>query len=322
MKAAVYYENGPPDVFRYETVDEPTCGPNDVLIEIEAISVEGGDLINREIRPLARVPHIVGYQCAGKVKAVGENVRDRKPGDRVVAILSWGSHAQRVAAPATDTWLIPDSLDMTVAAAVPVAWGTAYECLFEAGGLVGGQSVLIHAGAGALGLAAIQLAHRAGATVYATASDNTRLSRLTPYGMTAGINYVESDFVKEISMLTNGRGVDLIVDSIAGSTLVRGVQALAYKGRIVTVGVSGRDQDRLDPVSLWRGNQSLHGVFFPMLLDNEHARVHGNVQTLLERVATGELEVVIDKAFPLQEAQTAHAYVMSRQAFGRVIMVP
>ncbi|KDR38696.1 quinone oxidoreductase family protein [Caballeronia glathei] len=322
MKAAVYYENGAPEVFRYETIDEPECGPDDVLIEIRAISVEGGDLINREIRPLARIPHIVGYQCAGIVKAVGENVHDRHPEDRVVAVLSWGSHAQRVAAPAANTWLIPDLLDMTVAAAVPVAWGTAYECLFEAGGLVSGQSVLIHAGAGALGLAAIQLAHRAGATVYATASDDTRLSRLKSFGVTAGINYVKSDFVKEISMLTNGQGVDLIVDSIAGSTLVRGVQALAYKGRMVTVGVSGRDQDRLDPVSLWRGNQSLHGVFFPTLLDNEHARVHGNVQTLLGRVATGELEVVIDKSFPLQEAQSAHTYVMSRQAFGRVIMYP
>jgi len=322
MKAAVYYENGAPDVFRYETVDEPECGPEDVLIEIKAVSIEGGDLINREIRPLARIPHIVGYQCAGVVKAVGENVRDRKPGDRVVAILSWGSHAQRVAAPASDTWLIPDLLDMTVAAAVPVAWGTAHECLFEVGGLVRGQSVLIHAGAGALGLAAIQLAHRIGATVYATASDDRRLSRLTSFGMTAGINYVKSDFVKEISRLTNGRGVDLIIDSIAGRTLTQGVQALAFKGRIVTVGVSGRDQEALDPVSLWRGNQSLHGVFFPTLLDNEHARVHGTVQTLLERVAAGELEVVIDKTFPLEEAQTAHAYVKSRQAFGRVILLP
>jgi NADPH2:quinone reductase len=322
LKAAVYYENGPPNVFRYETVDEPAYGPYDVLIEIQAISIEGGDLINREIRPLVRIPHIVGYQCAGIVKAIGENVRDRKPGDRVVAVLSWGSHAQTVATPAADTWLIPDSLDMTIAAAVPVAWGTAHECLFGAGGLVSGQSVLIHSGAGALGLAAIQLAHRAGATVYATASDNARLSRLKSYGMTAGINYATSDFVKEIAALTDGRGVDLILDSVAGSTLVRGVQALAYRGRIITVGVSGRNQDKLDPVSLWRGNQSLHGVFFPTLLDTEHVRIHANVQTLLERVATGELKVVIDKKFPLQEAEAAHTYVMSRQAFGRVIMYP
>lgn len=322
MKAAVYYENGSPDMFRYETVDEPVCGPDEVLIGIEAISVEGGDLINREIRPLARIPHIVGYQCAGTIQAVGAQVRDRKPGDRVVAVLSWGSHAQRVAAPASDTWLIPATLDTPTAAAVPVAWGTAHECLFAAGGLAAGETVLIHAGAGALGLAAIQLAHHAGATVYATASDDARLARLNTFGMTAGINYSTSDFVEQISALTAGRGVDLIVDSIAGSTLARGVQALAHKGRLVTVGVSGRDQEKFDPVSLWRGNQSLHGVFFPTLLDQEHARVHASVQALLQRVAAGELHVVIDKTFSLREAQAAHRHVMSRQAFGRVIMVP
>ncbi|CAB3831678.1 quinone oxidoreductase family protein [Achromobacter sp. CF-sbj1-Ac2-l] len=322
MKAAVYYENGSPDVFRYETVDEPACGPDDVLIGIEAISVEGGDLINREIRPLARIPHIVGYQCAGTILDVGAQVRDRKPGDRVVAVLGWGSHAQRVAAPAADTWLIPATLDTVTAAAVPVAWGTAHECLFAAGGLVAGETVLIHAGAGALGLAAIQLAHRAGATVYATASDDARLARLSAYGMTAGINYASSDFVEQISRLTAGRGVDVIVDSIAGSTLARGVRALAYKGRLVTVGVSGRDQEKLDPVSLWRGNQSLHGVFFPTLLDQEHARVHASVQALLQRVAAGELRVAIDKTFPLSDARAAHRHVMSRQAFGRVIMIP
>ena len=181
---------------------------------------------------------------------------------------------------------------------------------------------MIHAGAGALGLAAIQLAHHAGATVYATASDDARLARLNTFGMTAGINYSTSDFVEQISALTAGRGVDLIVDSIAGSTLARGVQALAHKGRLVTVGVSGRDQEKFDPVSLWRGNQSLHGVFFPTLLDQEHARVHASVQALLQRVAAGELHVVIDKTFSLREAQAAHRHVMSRQAFGRVIMVP
>jgi NADPH2:quinone reductase len=322
MKAAVYYVNGGPEVFRFETVDEPSCGPDDVVIDIEAISLEGGDLINREIRPLARIPHIVGYQCAGIVSEVGSRVKDRSIGERVVAVLAWGSHAERVAAPAADTWRVPDSLDLPVAAAVPVAWGTAHECLFHAGALRAGQTVLVHAGAGALGLAAIQLASAAGATVYATASSDERLARLEAYGMSVGINYVTDDFVARVKTLTEGRGVDLIVDSIAGSTLVRGVGALAYGGRIVTVGVSGRDTDRLDPVSLWRGNQSVHGVYFPTRLDMEHERVHAVVDSLLQRVAHGELKVVIDRTFPLDQAHIAHAYVKSRKAFGRVLITP
>jgi len=154
---------------------DPVCGPDGVLIRVEAISIEGGDLVNWEIRPLARLPHIVGYQCAGTVTEAGRNVGDRRVRDRVVAILGWGSHAQYAAAPASDTWIIPEDLDLDTAAAIPVAWGTAYECLFTAGKLKETETVLIHAGAGALGLAAIQLAKRAGARVPATASDDSRL---------------------------------------------------------------------------------------------------------------------------------------------------
>jgi NADPH:quinone reductase len=126
MKAAVYYQNGGPEVFRHEDVADPVCGPDEVLIRVEAISVEGGDLVNREIRPLARVPHVVGYQCAGTITEAGRDVRNRRVGDRVVAILSWGSHAQYAAAPAADTWIIPEKLNLDTAAAIPVAWGTVF----------------------------------------------------------------------------------------------------------------------------------------------------------------------------------------------------
>jgi NADPH2:quinone reductase len=322
MKAAVYYQNGGPEVFRYEDVALPECGPDDVLIEIGAISVEGGDLINREIRPLARIPHIVGYQCAGVVRAVGANVRDRDIGDCVVAILEWGSHAEFAAAPAADTWRVPRGVSLDVAAAVPVAWGTAHECLFTAGRLKDGDTVLVHAGAGALGLAAIQLAHRAGATVIATASDDARLAQLHDYGMDIGINYKNQDFVEQVLAHTGGRGADVVLDSIGGRNLARSVQALAYGGRAVTVGVSGRDAERLDPVTLWRGNKSLHGAFLPSSLDVEHERVHEQVRAILEHVAHGELRVVLDRAFPLERAEEAHRHVLSRRAFGRVIMHP
>jgi NADPH2:quinone reductase len=322
MKAAVYYENGGPEVFRYEDVALPECGPDDVLIEVGAVSIEGGDLINREMRPLARIPHIVGYQCAGVVCEVGAKVRDRRIGDTVVAILDWGSHAEFAAAPAADTWLVPPGVSLDVAAAVPVAWGTAHECLFTAGDLKAGDTVLIHAGAGALGLAAIQLARQAGATVLATASDDARLAQLEAYGMHIGINYKDQDFVEQVKVHTGGRGADVVLDSIGGQNLARSIQALAYGGRAVTVGVSGRDAERLDPVSLWRGNKSLHGVFFPSALDVEHDRVHAEVQAILDRVARGELHVVLDRAFPLESAAEAHRHVLSRRAFGRVILHP
>ncbi|MFP3568213.1 quinone oxidoreductase family protein [Paraburkholderia sp. SIMBA_030] len=322
MKAAVYYQNGGPEVFRYEDVAEPVCGPDEVLIRVEAISIEGGDLVNREIRPLARVPHVVGYQCAGTITEAGRDVRNRRVGDRVVAILSWGSHAQYAAAPAADTWIIPENLNLDTAAAIPVAWGTAYECLFTAGKLKQAETVLIHAGAGALGLAAIQLAKRAGARVLATASDDSRLEQLKPFGLDLGINYKNDDFVEKVMVDTNGRGADVVLDSIAGKNLTRSIQSLAYGGRAITVGVSGRDNEKLDPVTLWRGNNSLHGVYFPSSLDREHERVHAQVQQILATAARGELRVVIDQVFPLEQAEQAHQYVLSRRAFGRVLLRP
>ena len=158
MKAAVYYETGPPDVFRYEDVADPVCGPGDVLVDIEAISIEGGDTLNRGGGEMSRTPHIVGYQSAGTIAAVGEDVRDRSVGQRVVASFLEGSHAERIAVPSLVTWVVPEGLGTVEAACVPIAFGTADDCLFEFGHLSAGETVLVQAGAGGVGIAAIQLA--------------------------------------------------------------------------------------------------------------------------------------------------------------------
>jgi NADPH2:quinone reductase len=322
MKAAVYYQNGGPEVFRFEEVPTPQCRPGEVLIQVATISIEGGDLVNREIRPLAHTPHIVGYQCAGTIVEVGAEVTDRHVGQRVVAILPWGSHAQFAAAPADDTWVLPEGMDIDLAAAIPVAWGTAHECLFEFGQLEAGQTVLIHAAAGALGLAAVQLAKRAGASVLVTASSAAKLERLRPFGVDIGIDYTREDFVAVTRAATDEQGAHLVIDSLAGENLARSIQALRYRGRVISVGVSGRDQARPDPVSLWRGNNSMHGVYFPSSLDLEHDRVHAMVQRLIDEIARGELQVVVDRVFALSEAAEAHRYVVERKAFGRVLLRP
>ena len=108
VKAAVYYETGAPDVLRYEDAPDPVGGPADVLVEVEAISIEGGDTLNRAGGEMATRPHIVGYQCAGRIRTVGPDVADRAVGQRVVATMLWGSHAELVAVPAVLTWVIPD----------------------------------------------------------------------------------------------------------------------------------------------------------------------------------------------------------------------
>jgi NADPH2:quinone reductase len=322
MKAAVYYTNGGPEVFRYEEVARPACAPDGVLIEVAVISVEGGDLISREYDVPASVPHIVGYQCAGVIVEVGDQVTNRHTGQRVVTIVPNGAYAEWVAASAAVTWLVPEGMDLESAASVPVAWGAAHECLFGFGNLQRGETVLIHAGAGAVGLAAIQLAKRAGATVLTTASGGERLARLAGFGADLAIDYVNEDFVAATKDFTGGVGVDMVVDSLAGDNLVRSIAALKYRGRVMQVGRSGRDGVLLDPVALWANCNSVQGVFFPTSLPKEYARTHAAVTGMLADIAAGSLRVVIDRTFPLSQAEAAHRYILGRKAFGRVLLRP
>jgi NADPH2:quinone reductase len=322
MKAAVYYENGGPEVLRYEDVADPEPGMGEVLIAVEAVSIEGGDTLNRLGGELATVPHVVGYQAAGVVESVGDFVTRVKVGDRVVTTGTHGSHAEKRVAGESFCWVIPEGLATDIAACVPIAFGTAHDCLFEFGRLEAGETVLVHAGASGVGIAAIQLAKQAGATVLATASSDDRLKRLEAFGLDAGINYVTTDFVAQVRELTEGRGADVIVDSVGGSNLQKSLNALAYRGRCLTFGDAGRDGGGLLDISMMRGNnQSLIGYFLGAELFLG-TRAHEMISGLLDRVAAGSLEVVIDKRFSLAEAAEAHAYIEDRLAFGRVILVP
>jgi NADPH2:quinone reductase len=322
MKAAVYYETGGPEVFRYEDVSDPTCGPGEVLIRVEVVSIEGGDTLSRLGGDLASVPHIVGYQCAGVVLDVGEGVDDLVPGDRVVTVGLDGSHAELRVAGRSFCWPIPDGVPTEEAACVPVPFGTADDCLFEFGRLQAGETVLIHAGASGVGIAAIQMAKRAGATVLATASSSERLARLEGLGLDHGIDYTATDFVEAVRALTDGRGADVIVDSVGGSNLQRSLHCLAYRGRCVTFGDAGRETPSTLDISTMRSqNQTLVGYFLGAELFLG-TRAHAMIARHLDDVAAGRLAVVIDRRYSLEEAGEAHAYIESRQAFGRVLLLP
>jgi NADPH:quinone reductase len=319
MKAAVYYENGPPGVFRYEDVPDPACDPNGIVIRVEAVSIEGGDTLNRAGGALAGRPHVVGYQAAGEIVEVGRDVRGLGVGDKVTTVHVHGSHAERRAVPARNAWRVPAGADVREAAAVPIPFGTADECLFEFGRLRAGETVLVQAGGSGVGIAAIQLAKRAGATVIATASSEAKLERLRAFGMDHGIDYRARDLVAEVKRLTNGRGVNLVVDPV-GTTLAQSLAALAYRGRVSLVGRAGRGAMAPDVSVLMGGNQSLTGVFLGAEIVTD--RVHDMIQRHVDDVAKGALRVAIDSTFPLREAAAAHRHIESRQAFGRVLLIP
>ncbi len=322
MKAAVYYETGLPDVFRIEERPDPACQPDGVLIDVKAVSIEGGDVLNRAGGEMPAKPHIVGYQCAGVVRETGDNVSDREVGQSVVAVMPHGSHASVVSVAAAQTWLLPAGMDLQQAAAIPVPFGTADDCLFEFGHLEAGETVLVQAGAGGVGLAAIQLAKRAGATVLATASSDEKLERLKEFGLDHGINYRTADLAAEAQRITGGRGVNLVVDSVGGKTLEQSIASLGYRGRVMSVGSAGRDPEAPDVRALSAGNKTLTGVFLGLEMAVQQERVRPMIARHIEDVASGALRVVIDKTYPLEDAAAAHAYIESRQAFGRVLLLP
>lgn len=322
MKAAVYYEVGDPEVLRYEEVPEPSLRDGGLLIDVAAIGIQGGDTLNRRGGAMASSPHIVGYQAAGVIREIGGGVEGFSVGQAVVATMAFGSHAEVISVPAGSAWALPEGMSLEAAAGVPIEFGTADDCLFEFGRLRAGETVLIQAGASGVGLAAIQLAKAAGATVLATASSDERLARLIKFGLDHGINYVEKNVAAEVMAHTNGRGVDLVVDSVGGSTLEGSIASLAYRGRVSWVGRAGRESRPPDISPLMGKNASIHGVFLGAEMAMNPGRTRPMIQSLLHRVASGDLDVVIDKSFALADAAAAHAHIESRQAFGRVILIP
>ncbi|MGV1964080.1 quinone oxidoreductase family protein [Agrobacterium sp. 22-222-1] len=319
MKASIYNLPGKPEVLHYKDVPDPVCPPDGVIIRVEAIAIEGGDLINRST---ARPPHpdfILGYAAAGEIVAVGLRVRDRHIGQKVTSFDFSGSHAELRAVAASRTWPLPKGVDMAAAASLPIAFGTAHHCLFSRGGLTPGETVLIQAGAGGVGIAAVQLAHQAGAIVLATVSGGERAKRLTELGLDHAIDHRTTDVVDSVMRLTGRRGVDIVVDPV-GATLQASLATLRPEGRLVFVGNAGGSDLHVDLWPALQANQSLLGVF--MGTQFEKPEVYQTVSQMLEQAANGKLQVLVDRTFPLAAAGEAHSYAESSSTLGRVVLIP
>ncbi|MEF3090245.1 quinone oxidoreductase family protein [Raoultella scottii] len=319
MKAAVYDVQGAPGVLKYVDIPDPVAGPDDVLISVEAISIEGGDLINRRSTPPPHPSWIVGYAAAGTIVAVGSNVRSRTVGDRVAAFNMQGSHAELWAVPAERTWLIPDGVEAAEAAVLPISFGTAHHCLFTRGMLRHGETVLIQAAAGGVGLAAVQLASQASATVIAVASGTQRRSRLLELGADHVVDRAANNVVDSVRQFTHGAGVDLVIDPV-GTTLPASLSALAPEGRLVFVGNAGGGCLTVDLWPPMQSNQTLMGVFMGPLF--ERPGVRSSVDDMLQAVAAGRIRVVIDRIFPLTNAAEAHEFAETAKPLGRIVMKP
>jgi NADPH2:quinone reductase len=320
MKAVFYNENGGPEVMAYGDHPDPTVGEDDVLIRVEAISIEGGDLLNRLLSPPGTTPFVPGYQAGGTVEAVGASVANFRVGQRVVAFNWNGSHAEYMVAPQNFCFAIPDGLDMLLASAAPIAFGTAHDALIEYGHLRPGEIILVQGAAGGVGLAAVQIAKEAGAIVIGTASSADRLERIKPYGLDYGINYREEDIAKRCLEITNGKGVDLALDLAGGKGKEQLVKALRPHGRYGAVGASTGEIPSFSFFELIGEMLNVYGVSLGQEMHTP--RVRDVVATIFAKLADGTYRMPIDCVFALSEAAASHRHVAEAHPFGRVMMKP
>lgn len=320
MKTVHYSRNGGPEVMEYGELADPVVAPDTVLIAVAWISIEGGDLLNRLVTPPAHTPFVPGYQASGEVVAVGADVTRFRVGDKVIGFNWHGSHATLFAVPERYAFPVPDGMDLALAAMVPVAFGTAHDALFEYGGLKPGETVLVQGAAGGVGLAAVQFAAQAGATVIGTASGPERLERIVPFGLDHGIDYRREDIAARCKAITGGKGVDLVLDLAGGQGKDALMQAVRPHGRYAVIGAATGALPSFGFFELIR--KALHVIGISFGRDMHTPRAHELLASVTTRLAEGKLQMPIDARFPLSEAVAAHRHVAEGHPFGRVLMYP
>jgi NADPH2:quinone reductase len=323
MKAVVIEEFGGPEVLRYRDVPDPSLSPACVLVEVRAVGVNRGDLQLRageagdEQLPL---PLIVGWEIAGVVKAVGDLVQHVQQGERVVAIMPSGGYAELATPIAQAVVRIPSSLSFEEAAGIPIVFMTAWFALVRKAGLRPGETALVQAAGSGVGMAGVQIAKHVGARVIATAGSEDKLARARDLGADETINYRTTDFGEAVRAMTGGRGVDVVLESVGGRTLVRSIELLAGGGRLVSVGNSSQEPVSIDATLLMERDVSLSGFYLGAELLRSGAIEE--FQKVVELCGRGELKVVVDRVLPLAEAAAAHAVLAERANFGKVILKP
>lgn len=323
MQVVEVTDYGDPDVLEVTEAPVPTPAEHEVRIDVERVGVNFADIEKRRgnYPDAPTPPYVPGIEVAGRIDATGPGVA-REPGDRVAAILDRGGYAEYAIA-ATDALVDPPAaLDLAEAAGLPVQFVTAHNALFEWGDLSEGERVLIHAAAGGVGTAAVQLAANAGATVLGTASTDDKLTVASELGVEHPINYTEEDTVEAIDAATGGQGVDLVLDGVGGDAFYDGLDALADCGRIVTYGMASGDIATVATPRLLFENKSVLGYHLGHALDHTPDRVHTGIDRLNERIRADEIRVVVDDEFPLADAAAAHAAIEARETTGKVLLSP
>ena len=323
MKAIRVHEVGGPEVLKYEECPNPTPGPGQAQIDVQAIGVNFTDVNTRSggAPPPPSLPMTPGREAAGVVSAVGERTANVKVGDLVAYCGVTGSYSEQVAVPGSVLVKMPDGLDAKAGAAALLQGMTAHYLAYSICPLKSGDSVLVHAGAGGTGLLLIQMAKRTGAYVFSTVSTEEKAALAKEAGADRTIIYSHEDFEDEVKKATAGRGVRVVYDSVGKTTFEKSLSCVARRGYLVFYGQSSGAADPVGRAALSRGS-----VFLtcPGLADYtaDRGELEWRAGEVLGWVASGELKVRIGGTFALADAPEAHRQLQSRESTGKLLLIP
>ena len=320
MKAIVVHEFGGPEVLRFEEVATPRPGAGQVLLRIHAAGVNPYDTYMRNgtyaIKP--PLPYTPGSDGAGVVEAVGEEVKNIKPGDRVyVANTVSGAYAEYALAMERQVHPLPEKITYAQGAGVWVPYGTAYHALYQRTRARAGETVLIHGASGGVGIAAVQMARASGLTVLGTAGTEKGRELVKREGADHVFDHTNPDYRQQILKATGERGVDLILEMLANVNLGHDLKLLAFHGRVVVIG--SRGDVTITPRDLMLRRSSVLAFTLWGITEAEENEIHAG---LIAGLANGTLRPIVGKELPLAEAARAHKEVLEPGAFGKIVLVP
>jgi alcohol dehydrogenase len=331
MRAVVIYEHGGRDKLIYDEVPDPSPAAGEILVRVRAVGLNYLDIFVRRGMPGLPIdlPRISGGDIAGEVAGLGEGVSSVAVGQRVLldpAVTlpngeigalgenTTGGLAEYITVPASNAIVLPDAVSFEQAAALPIAYGTAWRMLITRGQIQPGESMFILGASGGVGTGAVQIAKMRGCVVYAAASSDDKLQRLRQLGADYGVNYIEHpEFHRYLRSITGGEGVDVVVNYTGGDTWVRSMKCVRHGGRLLTCGATAGYDPQTDIRYIWRKEMDIRGS------DGWRRQ---DLIDLVEAVRTGEIVPVIDRVLPLAETAEGHRLLEDREVFGKVIIVP
>ncbi len=339
MKAVWIPKYGKPDVLEVREATDPAPGPGEVRIRVRASGINFADIMARQglYQDAPPPPMVVGYEVSGVIDAVGESVVDRREGERVIALTRFGGYADTVCVDAGQTHVLPEQMSFEEGAGLPVTYLTAYHMLFNVFRVRPGDHVLIHQAAGGVGTAASQLCRSVGGVVtYGTAS-KAKHDYVRDNGCDHPIDYHTVDYAEEIRKLTDGRGVDAVLDALGGEDWKKGYSLLRPGGLLIPFGWANMAKHGKRKVTHVLGQVRRMPWWTPMRLMHENKGVAGvnmghlwDEQELMEAAFTallglyeqGAIAPRVDRSFALEQAADAHAYIEAGQNLGKVLLTP